>query len=319
VQLQYKPHGAVEWLALGKRCRKQPHAQRWDTTVLDDGVYDIRCVALKTDEAALISDVVCVTVDNTTDNHDVVETIERRRHEKTQKITQGPVHTTMLYDGTEVAIPQSEYGIVGEWLRLTMVPPDEVAQPLKDVRNALLIPLRVYRRLDVASGATETAHDITVTIPYPDRRVSGIDESSLSVYYYDDEKRQWEDIPSVRIYPKSNRIVAMTTRIGLYSVGAASYKQRTARCFVAAAAQGAPMAREIWTLCHFRDRYLLRTRLGRRIVAFYYRHSPPVASYIYQSRTPRGMARWLLKPVIWCVKALIVWQESDYYENSTHC
>jgi hypothetical protein len=317
--LQYKPRDAEEWIDMGKRCQQRPYAQRWDTTVLDDAIYDIRCIALKTDEAVLISDVVSVTVDNTSNNHDVIETVEHRMHRKTQKITPQPIHITTLYDGSEIAIPASERSAVGEWVRITVVPPGDVAQPLADPRNASLLPLKIYRRVDLASGATRTTRDIAITIPYPDRRISGIDEWSLCVYYYNEETQQWEDIPSVRIFPAENLVIATTTRVGLYSIGGSKLKRTNARCFIAAAACGAPMARELWTLCHFRDKYLLRNCVGRYVVAYYYRHSPPVANYLYQRNFSKSATRWVLKPIIWCVKLLIAWQESDYYETSTHC
>ena len=76
-------------------------------------------------------------------------------------------------------------------------------------------------------------------------------------------------------------------------------------CFIATAAYGTPFAKEIDYLRKFRDRYLLKNRIGRALVRFYYRHSPPVAEFISKSSLLRKITRFFLAPLVFMVKLLI--------------
>jgi hypothetical protein len=69
-------------------------------------------------------------------------------------------------------------------------------------------------------------------------------------------------------------------------------------CFIATAAYGTPMAREIDTLRHFRDRHLLTNALGRIFVAGYYSMSPPIANVISGSRFLRARTRAFVAPLV---------------------
>jgi hypothetical protein len=75
-------------------------------------------------------------------------------------------------------------------------------------------------------------------------------------------------------------------------------------CFIATAAYGTPMAREIDTLRRFRDRHLMTNALGRVFVAGYYSMSPPIASLISGSRFLRSRARSLIGPMVAWAAAL---------------
>ena len=69
-------------------------------------------------------------------------------------------------------------------------------------------------------------------------------------------------------------------------------------CFIATAAFGSPLAKEIIILRQFRDRILLRFDTGKRFVNWYYRHSPSVADYISQHPVIKFCVRVLLYPLI---------------------
>ena len=69
-------------------------------------------------------------------------------------------------------------------------------------------------------------------------------------------------------------------------------------CFIATAAYGTPMAKELDTLRAVRDRALLTNPLGRLAVASYYAMSPPVARAIASDERFRAGARTLLRPIV---------------------
>ncbi len=68
-------------------------------------------------------------------------------------------------------------------------------------------------------------------------------------------------------------------------------------CFIATAAYGTPMARQLAGLRALRDRLLLTNPLGRLAVAAYYAMSPPIARAIASDERLRAGARKLLGPL----------------------
>ena len=69
-------------------------------------------------------------------------------------------------------------------------------------------------------------------------------------------------------------------------------------CFIATAAFGTPIAKEINVLRKWRDDWLLMNRLGMIFVNFYYKLSPPIANNIRRSSTKRYWTRKLLIPFV---------------------
>ena len=53
-------------------------------------------------------------------------------------------------------------------------------------------------------------------------------------------------------------------------------------CFIATAAYGSPLHPHLDSLRDFRDRFMMTNRPGRALVAFYYRHSSPLACKLHQ-------------------------------------
>jgi hypothetical protein len=69
-------------------------------------------------------------------------------------------------------------------------------------------------------------------------------------------------------------------------------------CFIATAAYGTPMAKEIEILREFRDKYLMTNPVGKGLVEFYYRVSPPIAEFITEHPTLKPIVRAGLVPAV---------------------
>jgi hypothetical protein len=73
-------------------------------------------------------------------------------------------------------------------------------------------------------------------------------------------------------------------------------------CFIATAAWGSALDPHVQSLRRFRDRFLLTHAPGRKLVALYYRLSPPLADYIAVRPRARAATRALLWPLVLVVE-----------------
>ncbi|KXA96836.1 hypothetical protein AKJ38_02525 [candidate division MSBL1 archaeon SCGC-AAA259I14] len=69
-------------------------------------------------------------------------------------------------------------------------------------------------------------------------------------------------------------------------------------CFIATAAYGTPLAKEINVLRRFRDSYLAQREWGKKLVDLYYTLSPPIANVIERSEMLKRLVRTFLQPVV---------------------
>ncbi|MFH1824217.1 MAG: fibronectin type III domain-containing protein, partial [Candidatus Firestonebacteria bacterium] len=69
-------------------------------------------------------------------------------------------------------------------------------------------------------------------------------------------------------------------------------------CFIATAAYGTPMAKEVKVLCEFRDKYLLKHPFGKSFIKTYYYISPAIAQHISGKPYLRALIRQCLKPLV---------------------
>lgn len=83
------------------------------------------------------------------------------------------------------------------------------------------------------------------------------------------------------------------------------HQLETQGCFVATAAYGSPFATKIDLLRSFRDVHLMKSSLGRKAVAFYYRNAEPWAAWIAECEPLRAVTRMLLAPVIGLIWLLL--------------
>ena len=85
---------------------------------------------------------------------------------------------------------------------------------------------------------------------------------------------------------------------GDYSITANFGRPGFFQCFIATAAYGTPMAKEIEILRGFRDEYLLTNPVGKALVEFYYRLSPPIAEFITEHPSLKPIVRAGLVPAV---------------------
>jgi hypothetical protein len=74
------------------------------------------------------------------------------------------------------------------------------------------------------------------------------------------------------------------------------------RCFIATAIYGSPLHPDVQVLRNFKNEYILTNSIGKALVKFYYKVSPPLADYIKEHKTVRKVARFILLPVVYGVK-----------------
>jgi uncharacterized repeat protein (TIGR01451 family) len=97
-----------------------------------------------------------------------------------------------------------------------------------------------------------------------------------------------------------NAATTTITMSGNYSI-TANFEKVTPHgggCFIATAAYGTPMAEEVQILREFRDEYLLTNPVGKGLVGFYYRVSPPIAEFITEHPSLKPIVRAGLVPAV---------------------
>ena len=73
-------------------------------------------------------------------------------------------------------------------------------------------------------------------------------------------------------------------------------------CFIATAAYGSYLDPQVRILRQFRDEHLLPNAIGKSLVGFYYRHSPPIADYISERDMLKAFVRSGLALVIYSIQ-----------------
>jgi len=73
-------------------------------------------------------------------------------------------------------------------------------------------------------------------------------------------------------------------------------------CFIATAAFGSPLEKEVKILCRYRDIYLVNSFLGREFLGFYNYVSPYIARVIEHNNYLKGIVRFILRIIILVIK-----------------
>ncbi|MFB3819585.1 MAG: glycoside hydrolase family 16 protein, partial [Candidatus Methylomirabilales bacterium] len=102
----------------------------------------------------------------------------------------------------------------------------------------------------------------------------------------------------VRVYAAAETTPAEQLEVALDTDGGSG----GGGCFVATAAFGSPLAREVEALRAFRARFLLSNRLGTLLARAYASLSPPVADWLRAHEPARRLTRAALRPVVWWAK-----------------
>jgi hypothetical protein len=103
------------------------------------------------------------------------------------------------------------------------------------------------------------------------------------------------------------RALAMCGAVSPVTTGTTTTTQATFvtlhGCFIATAAYGSPLARELDVLRRLRDHRLLNNPFGQLAVAAYYAFSPPLANAIASDERLRAAARRLIAPLVDAARA----------------
>jgi hypothetical protein len=105
----------------------------------------------------------------------------------------------------------------------------------------------------------------------------------------------------------SSGLAAQATSLCSTPSQIAGLLSKNGQCFIATAAFGSPLQKEVLTFRQFRNRYLLPHKLGRQFVSWYYKHSPPWAQKISDNPSAKAVTRAFLWPLAQILKVVLNW------------
>ena len=190
-----------------------------------------------------------------------------------------------------------------------------------------------YREYKFENRKDPFNKEMIISIPYADKDEDGIvddkdiDELTLDAYWYDETKEEWKILSDVLVFPEENIVTAKTSHFTVFGIAGAEKKKDDSQpentgqqdsdggdgdgggsggsCFIATAAFGSPMAGEVIILKEFRDNYLVKSKIGKEFVNFYYCFSPSIADFIKDKPFLKSQIRLLIKSIVIFLKFII--------------
>ncbi|MDL1957729.1 MAG: PKD domain-containing protein, partial [Candidatus Desulfofervidus auxilii] len=303
----------------------------WNTTILPNGFYELRAVVTDVMGNEYPSLPITVTVDNAEPNPDIKEEKDIEGLHRKEVIVYPVLNKNiLLYDGTGCSLPPEA---IPNEDRLVIRIIDETALPkaLSGEKDGYeIVSVDEYREYELMDGIHKFDQDVIIRIPYNDVDNDGIvdgtniKETEFNVYWYNPSTGQWEEVVGSEIYPEENYVICRVNHFSIFGLGGkvsasdspcendnggstdnSNNSDDGGNCFIATAAFGTPMAKEVEILRKFRDKYLLTNPYGRKFVELYYKYSPSIANYIRDKETLKAIVRLSLKPLIWLSKKLL--------------
>ena len=173
--------------------------------------------------------------------------------------------------------------------------------------------------VDFGPGQTLFNVPVTITLPYDNDDCS--DEEALEIFYYNISTREWELVSGGQVDTSGRTVSVGIEHFSIYMVADANQSVLEnsspdavsssgggggggGGCFIATAAFGTSMDKDVYILRQFRDRYLLNNKIGTRFVQLYYKYSPPMADKIRENDNERALIRGCLKPLVWLSRCI---------------
>lgn len=215
VRFQFLPEGTSVWHDIGEAVTPPFFRVSWDTTRRPDGAYLVRAIASRATGPPEASQPVRVRIDNnaTAGPPDIVETPAFRM----QRLLALQENIVVTSAGVVVALPAGTLPADDE---LTIDMP-AVAQAPGTLPGEVAAPLV---RLVLTSGQRTLLAPFTVFFPYADTNHDGlvdgtsIDETTLSLWFFDESSRTWICLAHAVLHPDFNAIEVTVNRPALFGI-----------------------------------------------------------------------------------------------------
>ncbi|MCB4791786.1 MAG: hypothetical protein LHV68_07860 [Elusimicrobia bacterium] len=127
-------------------------------------------------------------------------------------INPNTTNTFLLTDGTKIELPA---GSVNGTTKINVNQPSCIPDC---AYSSNLKATSCAREIKLTDSSQTLQKTITITIPYTDSDITGMNEANLKVAYYDESKAQWVLIPGCTVYPNDKKIVFSVNHLTLFRI-----------------------------------------------------------------------------------------------------